>query len=69
MAKRIVQRQGGGDEGPVGPVGRQNAESGGIRKEARQVVQAAYRWIVYDGVGIVEVEGILKVVGINKTHP
>ena len=68
MAESVVQRQRSGDHGPISAVGRKHAEGGGVGKEARQVAQTSDIGIVDDGMGIVEVKRIVKMIGVGGAH-
>ena len=67
-AERIIQSQRSKDKRAISAVCRKDAEGGCIPKEARHISQAAYVWVIYDGVGIVKVELIVKAIGVNSGY-
>jgi len=47
-------------------IARERAEGRGIAKEERDVPQLANRGIVYDRVRVIEVETVVKMVGVSR---
>src|SRR6185503_475593 len=61
----VIERKTGGDERTIHSIGRQAGSSRGIPKKQRDV-QAANVEIPLDYIFVVEVEGVLERIGINR---
>jgi hypothetical protein len=64
----IVKSQGRGNKRTVTSVTGKRAECIAIGKKMRNLMQAADIGIVYNGMGIIKMEGILKMIGIGKPY-
>src|SRR5580704_19466760 len=67
-AEPIIDRQGEGNQRPVGAIGRQNAKRARIGEEQGSVPQTANIGIVDDGVAIVEMKSVAEMVGIGEPY-
>lgn len=67
-AQGVVKSQRGGDDRPVGPVRRKDAEGCSTREKARHIMEAADPRVIHHGVEIVEVKAILKRIGIREIY-
>ena len=68
MGQVIVDGQRGGDQRPVRLVRRQAAEGGGVGEESRNIAEIPNERVFLDGMGVVEMEGILEVIGVRAEH-
>ena len=66
IAHPIVDRQGCGGYRAVGLVLRQDAAGAAILKKLRDIVNIPDIGVAVDGVTIVEMEAIIKMVGVNQ---
>ena len=65
-AEPVIKCERGRDQRPVRTVRRQRAERGGVGKEPGDVPQTAYIRILRDGVEVVEMEPVLKMVRVSR---
>ena len=65
-AKPVVDRQRRRDERPVALIGRQRAECRRADEEQRNVADTADEHVVLNRVNVVEVEGVVEVIGVGE---
>jgi hypothetical protein len=66
VSQPVIDGERRGDDGPVGLVRRQGTEGGGIPEEQRDVTDILDVDVVHDGMGVVEMEAVEKMVRVGN---
>jgi hypothetical protein len=61
----VVYGQACGEQGAIALVGRKTAEGGSVGKKAGNIAQFSDKEIVFDGVAVVEMKGIVKMIAVG----